>query len=100
MMQVASPVTRYNPPTPHSQPRFSAFICNTKGEPPERCSKTGVRIFKFELTNDTSKYPLGQVVCPGSGFPGKNHFLVALASFCLPAFELISKEWRLKVMRF
>jgi|GEM_PF-2095854 len=107
-MQVASSIARNNPQIlqskpKFSKPRFSALICNTDnkpGEPPRRCPETGVRIFKYELTNDTSKYPLGRVVCPDSGFPGKNHFLVAVASFCLPVFELIGKEWRLKVMRF
>jgi hypothetical protein len=78
-----------------AQPKFSSFICHEQRRDPE----TNVRLFKFELTNDTSQYPLGRVVCPESGLPGKDHPLVAFVSMLLPELAKLSKEERLEVMR-
>jgi hypothetical protein len=76
-------------------PRFSGLICHDLRRDPE----TGVRIFKYELTNDTSQYPLGRVVCPESGLPGNDRPLVAYASWLLPELAKLGKEDRLEAVR-
>jgi hypothetical protein len=76
-------------------PRFGAFICHEERRDPE----SQVRIFKFELTNDTSRYPLGRAVCPESGIPGKDHPLVALASQTIDLLGKLDKESRLEFLR-
>jgi hypothetical protein len=63
-----------------SAPHFSGLVCHQQRRDPE----IGVRIFKYELTNDTSQYPLGKVICPESGNPGRDYQAVALASAILP----------------
>src|SRR6478609_5779021 len=76
-------------------PRFGAFICHEERRDPE----SDVRIFKFELTNDTSQYPLGRVVCPESGPPGKDRPLVAMASQMIETIGQWDKEKRLEFLR-
>jgi len=78
-----------------SSPRFGAFICHQERRDPE----SQVRIFKFELTNDTSQYPLGRVVCPESGILGKDHPLVAFASQTIDLLSKLDKENRLEFLR-
>ena len=80
-----------------SAPRFGAFILHN--DQCRRDPETGVRIFRFELTNDTSQYPLGRVVCPESGVPGTDDSAVALLSTCLPQLARLDKESRLEAMR-
>jgi hypothetical protein len=77
------------------QPKFSGLICDAQRRDPE----TGVRIFKYELTNDTSRYPLGRVVCPQSGQPGNDRLLVAFVSAILPTLAKLDKEDRLDIVR-
>ena len=76
-------------------PHFGVFICHEERRDPE----SQVRIFKFELTNDTSRYPLGRAVCPESGTPGKDHPLVALASQSIDLLGKLDKESRLEFLR-
>jgi hypothetical protein len=78
-----------------SSPRFSGFICHELRRDPE----TQRRIFLFELTNDTTRYPLGRVACPESGRPGRDHPLVAFASQILPNLAAVGKDDRLEIMR-
>jgi len=90
MVGISQPQVSYKP-----TPRFGAFICHEERRDPE----SQVRIFKFELTNDTSRYPLGRVVCPESGIPGKDHPLVALASQTIDLLGKLDKESRLEFLR-
>lgn len=78
-------------------PKFSALVCNNLQN--RRCPETGVRIFKYELTNDTSRFPLGRVVCPESGKPGLDHQAVAVLSACLPQLAKLTKQDRLEVIK-
>lgn len=77
--------------------KFSGLICHNTGG--RHDPENGSRIFRFELTNDTSLYPLGQVVCPESGLPGNSDPTVAFLSQCLPQLAMLNKENRLEVMR-
>lgn len=76
---------------------FSALICNNPQL--RRCPESGVRIFRYELTNDTSRYPLGLVNCPESGKPGSEHQAVALAAQSLPFLLKLSKSDRLAFVK-
>ena len=78
-----------------TQPKFSSLICNEQRRDPE----TGVRVFKYELTNDISQYPLGWVACPQSGKPGTNDPTVAFVAANLPVLAKLGKEDRLEMMR-
>lgn len=77
--------------------QFSALICRNSQN--RRDPETGVRIFRYELTNDISQYPIGRVVCPESGLPGNDDPAVALLSASLPQLAKLQNEDRLEVVR-
>lgn len=81
--------------SPIGTPKFSALVCHSQRRDPE----TGVRIFKYELTNDVTQYPLGRVICPESGKPGLDHPAVALISWMLPQLAKLGIEDRLEIVR-
>lgn len=91
-----------------AQPRFSALICHTKPDPnhpgePLHCSQTDVRIFRFELTNDTSQYPLNRVVCPQAveteGINGTDDPWVGQLAAVLPQLTTRPVSERLEIIR-